>query len=480
MAKSNHKATNNTPADLNAQRLASLKYPYVLEFAGGRVLIEQTKQGSEISYLYNIEKITNDLIEAFSLGPAVQSLHELIPYIEDAITPATNGGMHYGKLTACDVLKIIDINGDIIEPDNKFCVEIYNNALANKKAAEKRQRAADARAKQKQQIGKVDITRLDSISYKQSTDTVIIPRSDFTNNFFSLIPSFKIVNGQYTMISTFKHGSSLPITMPAVFTQDTSYLKLIGLHDSDFNTFNDYDFFVAAKCDKMFLEGNNIITPTKLLKELGVPASKKQIDELMKSIYKGKSTNALVNNKEILDAWGVDYDKEHYQEIDRPILQVNIKHERSRVNGNVTGTQIEICSLSLFHDFDKLLNHVTTWDDRIFTQYTGKRTKKYWSILRYLLLQIGWMRADNSTRANTKITMAAVYEFAGDTDKDKRRASREMIIDLLDEIFEPLDYISGYEREDATIQGAQILQSVTLKVKGFKLRKNITKKANIK
>lgn len=471
MAKSNHKSNpDNIPAELNAQ-LESMPAEKRQRIIEGYWKSKHKKlSDKDVKRLLSDKTLFDNLDEVIA---CLQEIDAITPYIEDAINPATNGGKHYGNLTAYDVLSNIEINGNVIDPDNKFCVEIYNNALANKKAAEKKQRAADAREKQKQQIGKVDISSIDKIAYKQSTDTVIIPRSDFTNNFFSLIPSFKIVNGQYTMISTFKHGSNMPIIMPAIFTQDTNYLKLIGMKDADFNTFNDFDFFVAAKCDKLFLEGNNIITPTKLLKELGMPVSQSSIDDLMKSIYKGKSTNAVVNNKEIMDAWGVDYDREHYQEIDRPILQVNIKHERSRVNGNIAGTKIEICSLSLFHDFDKIINYVTTWDDRIFTQYKGRRTKKYWSILRYLLLQIGWMRADNSTRTNTKITMAAVYEFVNDTDAKQRQASREMIIALLDDVFKPLNYITGYTTEYATISKSQILQSVTLRVKGYKPQKHI-------
>lgn len=394
-----------------------------------------------------------------TLKEFIDNANEVAPYIEQVI-----GKGEYKGITAIDVIKNITPTG-LIDPDG-IEAEIYKKAC-------QLLRAAQAREKQQEAKQSIEPAELQKIIYKPSDKNITITRSDFTNRFFSAIAPFNIVNGQISMLSSFKHNGK-KIQMPAVFTQDITYLKRVGLKECEFDNFNDYDFFVVTICDKLLLEGNNIVTPSKMLKELGIPISQKAINDLMKSLYKGKATNTIVNNKSILDAWGID--SKGFKEIDSQIMPVRFSTDKNKVNGNISDTSIEIMALSPFYKIANMVQYVTTWDHRIFTLYKGRRTQKYWSILHYLLREIGWMQANKTDRYPT-ITMQEVYQYAGDTTAHQKEASRKMVTDLLDSIFLKLDIITGYR--ETKINGIGITQSIELDVKGYKplkkIAENITK-----
>ena len=104
----------------------------------------------------------------------------------------------------------------------------------------------------------------------------------------------------------------------------------------------------------------------------------------------------------------------------------------------------------------KPLGHLTAWDKKILRLYTGKRTKRYYSVLRFLMLQIGWMR--NGDRSN-KILYSSLYQYTGDTTARAQQLARDMMYRLLDEVFKPAGYITAYREKADPSPGVVLTMS---------------------
>lgn len=276
---------------------------------------------------------------------------------------------------------------------------------------------------------------------KTSTDKL-------TNLFFSLAaPKTKGVSaGQREMIPLkYEHGEkSKEITLFYDYSFNEKIMKDLGLSLS----FDSYDFFVSAVCDNLYLQGNNVVSLTKIWRAMddGSSPSTKQLNELYESLVKGATTTMYLDDREVREAWGIDTSKT-YNEIISPVMPLQIKGEKFKSNGAVANAQVVINNLSPFFALSQSIGHYTTWNKDILTMYTGKRTKRYYRVLHFLMIQIGWLRNPISSRSN-KITYKSLYAYTGDKTTRARQLARDMAYRLLDEVFIPAGYVKSYKEDN--------------------------------
>lgn len=285
---------------------------------------------------------------------------------------------------------------------------------------------------------------LPRIKYKKTTEIKTVT-DKLSNVFFSLAApagSAAAVNGQRQMIPLRyeSNNSAKEITLFYDYVYNEDVLKENGL----IKKFDDYDFFVMAIMDNLFGAGNEVVSFTKIYNEMGGEGSptSKQLEPIYHSLLKGLSTIITIDDAEAQKAWKKDTGT--YHEIVSPVIPVQIGNERFIANGKIANGFVRINGYSPFMQVARPLGHVTAWDKNILRLYSGRKTKRYYSVMRYLIMQIGWMR--NGTR-NNKIKYSTLYEYTGDTTTRAQQLTRDMMYRLLDEVFKPADYITAYKEE---------------------------------
>ena len=290
-----------------------------------------------------------------------------------------------------------------------------------------------------------EVNQLPQIRYNKG-DHLQASTDKLTNVFFSLAaPKSKHAgNGQREMIPLkYEHGdNSKEITLFYDYAFNDDIMKKLGLSLS----FDSYDFFVAAVCDNLLLQGNKVVSLTKIWHEMneGNPNSK-HLNELYESLVKGATTTLYMDDREVREAWGLDTGPT-YEEIISAVMPLQIKGEKFKANGNVANAQIVINGLSPFFALSQSIGHYSTWKKEVLTMYPGKRTKRYYSVLHYLMITIGWIRNPASNRTN-KITYKALYSYVGDKTTRAKQLTRDMAYRLLDEVFKPAGYVISYKED---------------------------------
>lgn len=400
------------------------------------------------------------------LSAKVLYIARLCPYIAEEIKcKDVTKAVLYRGITLSEIISNADAdkNGRVfaIDPAKDRAAAAISEAYKAYIRAGRVSRAKAARAKQNEDNTEADAKQnLSRILYNKA-DTFTVSKDNFTTSFYSLMPPFNVVQGQMTMALPFITDDKKEVTLCAQFSYDRDYLIKCGIvkKDSNGNVITDangapeadtsfdpgYDYFVAMACDNLLAQGNNIVTITKILKEMGITYSQSEADKLLYSLRKGKATNAIVHNKEIMLAWNkLDKTKEDkYKEIDGQLVPIRIINERFIANGNIADTQIEIMAFSPFYQVATPITQIATWDKRILTLYTGRRVKKYWRVMHYLMDSISYLRSGR--RSTNRFLLSTIYDYVGDTNKHQKDATDKIVYQLLDEVFKPLDYINGYQ-----------------------------------
>lgn len=276
-----------------------------------------------------------------------------------------------------------------------------------------------------------------------------------TSDFFSLTAPKGDTAGQrqWTPLKYEKDGAAKEITLLYDYTYNEEMVRAFGLEKD----FKDYDFFVMTVLDNLILNNNREVSITKVFKEMGntKPPATKQLQTLVRSLKKGLSTIMTINDKEVQAAWGNDTSKWH--EMVSPVMPIEILTERSSVNGLVTDCIIRINNTSPLFRLARSIDHYTTWKKDVFFLYKGRKTERYYSVLHFLMTQIGWLRNPQSKRSN-KITYASLYEHTGDKTTRAKQLSRDMLYRLLDEVFIPAGYVkeNGYKEDSKGSPGVKL------------------------
>ena len=307
---------------------------------------------------------------------------------------------------------------------------------------------------------------LPTINYKPLTK-LEASTDKLTSLFFSLAAppaSDKAINGQQQMIPLKYEGkkSKREITLFYDYVFDEKMIEKHGLSKK----FDDFDFFVMTVCDNLYDSGNDVVSLTKIYKEMGGDdkATGKQLEPILDSLRKGMSTIVTINDREVQEAWNSN-PKGKYREIESPVMPVQLGTERFVANGKVAEGYVKINGRSPFLRVAAPIKHITTWDKDVLRLYKGRRTKRYYSVLRFLMQQIGWMRNTKGTIRSNKILYSALYDYTGDTTRQTRANTRDMMYRLLDEVFIPLEYVTAY-RETATPEPGVMLTLPAARIAG--------------
>lgn len=291
---------------------------------------------------------------------------------------------------------------------------------------------------------------LPAVYYNKST-SIETSTDKLATLFFSVVapPGRGTIPGQISMgidptpeemipLKYEKSGAKKEITLFYDYSYDDDVLRATGLD----KRFDAQDFFIMSICDNLFLNDNKEVSLTKIYKELtGKEPNDDRLEELADRLKRGLSTTLALNDKEVREAWGTD---DKYGEIFSPVMPLQLLNERFIANGTIARSKVIINGLSPMHALSRSIGHVSTWDKEVLTEYTGRRTPRYWRVLHYLMAQIGWLRAPGSNRSN-KITYADLYKDTDAKTRREKQATRDMFYRLLDEVFIKLDYIKSYK-----------------------------------
>lgn len=285
---------------------------------------------------------------------------------------------------------------------------------------------------------------LPRIQYKKTTEIKTIT-DKLSNVFYSLMAPAapqEAVNGQRQMIPLRYEGrkSKKEVTLLYDYIYNEEILEKYGLNKK----FDDFDFFVMTIIDSLYEAGNDVVSFTKIYKEMGGEGSpsSKQLEQIYHSLLKGMTTIITIDDSEVQEAWHKG--AATYREIVSPVIPVQIGNERFIASGRITSGFVRINGVSPMMQVAKPIGHITAWEKSILKLYKGRRTKRFYSVMRFLMLNIGWMRNGKRSR---KISYSSLYQHTGDKSRRAQQLSRGMMYRLLDEVFKPGDYITAYKEE---------------------------------
>lgn len=299
------------------------------------------------------------------------------------------------------------------------------------------------------------LVKLPSVKYKNG-ETFKVSTDKLTTTFFGIgAPTRRnlargLIKGQITFEQLRQGGNAVKyerdgdaeLSVFYDFLPDTKTLKKYGIPED----FTDFDFFVMTIIDNLYAEGNDIVTVTKVCKEMGLKdKGGKQIKRVMLSLMKGLSTIVTMNVTDLKREWGINISEEKDSLIVAPAIPVMIDAEQYNINGRYSDGCIKITDFSPFYRISAAISggRFSTWPKEILRIYAGSRTKRYYSVMRYLLREIGWMRAPHSTRSN-KLTYSDIYNHTGDKSPREKQSTDDMLHELLHDVFMPAGIITEY------------------------------------
>lgn len=336
-------------------------------------------------------------------------------------------------------LAIADTKEQCVDDNKKGpCSDLLKKCLKKLRA----NRASSLQKKAKEEDGSTQDVARRAITYK-NTDTIKMTTTKLSKEFYSVTPPVTEIDGQMCMNLRYSHD-----TTDNLIPLPTSYSFNETIEAKDRKLINSaYAFFVGLALNNLYLEGNEIVTPSKILEEMGDDTgSTYNIKKLMKHIRIGQGTIMEIDCTQVAKAWKKNVKR---SKISTPIYPVQIKEEEEiQVRGNVTDTAIHITALSPFYIVGETINQLTMWDKRVLRLYQGNRTERYYRVLQYLLQEIAWIRNDKSRQK--VFDLNTIYKACGDHSREMKEATKTMVWDLLRNVFEPLDYIHSVKEDELT------------------------------
>ena len=290
-----------------------------------------------------------------------------------------------------------------------------------------------------------DTEQLPHIKYRKSY-SLKTDSGKLANQFFSALapqPGQEI-NGQISMIPL-QYGKikvkgkkkKEPVMLFYDFKYDEDILKANNIPKG----FYGYEFFVGTVLDNLYDSGNNIVSFSKILAEMGIEKpGQKHIEKLYKTLQKGLSTAMQVNNRQVQEQYG---NGDKYGEFTSHVYNIAIYAQRFLSGGHIADAAVKINDFTPFRLLSNSLNEqLRAWNKDILKLYTGRKTDRYWSVMQYLIHEIGYMRSGSRDR---KITYTHFHNRLDDKTSRDKQLSKKMLFTLLDEVFKPLQYVTRYE-----------------------------------
>lgn len=210
---------------------------------------------------------------------------------------------------------------------------------------------------------------------------------------------------------------------------------------------SDKEYFICMVLDNLLDEGNSTCTLTKIWHELGghgTPAGNNHLEPLYKSLLLGLSTMLVMDYKQLFQEWNTGPEKYKHDTFTSPVMPIQMDAERSAFNGTLSKVTIHITAHTPFYVIAQTINNrLTKWPKETLKLYKGKRTDRYYRILRYLMDQIAWMRNSKGKRSAV-LKYETLYKECGETSARDQQLAQEMTRALLEQVFIPIGYIKSY------------------------------------
>lgn len=243
-----------------------------------------------------------------------------------------------------------------------------------------------------------------------------------------------------------RNGAKKPVSLYFDCSFDVTLLRQYDIEPS----FDALDFFICMALDNLFREGNTEVSLTKILREIGITHNPKsgEVTDLYRRLMKAFATTIIYDSREVME----DRKKAGTVEI-KHLLEIKLS---GRFSGQkVIDGKVTILGYSAFRDVAAPLDRLTEYNKDFFRLYTGKRTRRYYAVLLFLIQQIAWMRNAKSKRAN-KILYESLYAATGANDRRAKAQTREMMKRILDQVFIPAGHVASWEEATSGNAGVYI------------------------
>lgn len=367
----------------------------------------------------------------------------LRPFVLEEIKALKNNAA-YG-LSIDDILALYSkCEGSIAKIEDEIkagnvAAPVLKRAINAKKKAEKQARAEEARRAQRQDAGKKAGNISDVIHYAARKDEIQILTTKAARNLFDPMPAFNTDESGNYIITPDNDGNRW-LTGRIDYSEkgkpDAFVTVAFSPNYLDLDIYG-YDFFLMSLLDHLLLEGNYEVTLTHILKRLGITPSSSELEKLYKHLILGSRISTIFDNRDLAEKWNVE-DPE-YKKITRQLYNIAIEESRRKIDGNIARLTVKIFALSPFYAVGAPLNQFSNWNDELLQLYSGKRTPKYWRLMRYLIREIGYMRSGN--RSNTILAIKSIYQYVGDTNGHDYKSTRDTVYKILQECFGGCNYI---------------------------------------
>ena len=325
-----------------------------------------------------------------------------------------------------------------IQADN-IAAPVLKRAINAKKKAEKQARAEEARKAQRKEAGKKAGSIPGAIHYAARKDEIQMLTTSAARELFDPTPAFdKDESGNYIITPDNDGNKWLTgrIDYSAKGKPNAFVTVAFSPNYLDLDIFG-YDFFLMSLLDHLLLEGNYEVTLTHILKRLGISPSSSELEKLYKHLILGSRISTIFDNRDLAEKWNVE-DPE-YTRITRQLYNIAIEESRRKIDGNIARLTVKIFALSPFYSVAAPHNQFSNWNDNLLQLYSGKRTPKYWRLMRYLIREIGYMRSGR--RSNTILDIKKIYQYVGDANGHDYKSTRDTVDKILKECFGGCNYI---------------------------------------
>lgn len=386
-----------------------------------------------------------------TMAEAADYIWNLAPFIETELSEAQRHDPALQGITLDDLIdQCFDVAGNKLDSPLLWVVE----------RAEQRKAGFDTAAGTIAEIEQA-AEELPRVKYKKITELKTVT-DKLASVFFSLLApasSGAAIDGQRQMTPLRYEGqkSKKEITLFYDYVYNEEVLKRYGI----VKKFDDFDFLVMTIIDALKAAGNDVVSFTKIFKEMGGDdkPTAKQLEPIYYSLLKGLTTIITIDDAEVQKAWKSGT----YHEIVSPVIPVQLGNERFIASGKIAKGYVKINSFSPFMQVAQPLGHLTAWNKDILRLYSRRKTKRYYSVIRFLMMHIGWMR--NGSRSH-KILYSTLYDHTGDTTTRARQLARNMMYDLLDKVFIPTGYVKSYKEEGGATPGVVLTLSKRPTIEG--------------
>lgn len=413
-----------------AVKHAAAMTPIITNAINAILQTAQTDTDAIKKEIFSLLEIIRENQELFdNIAQDLEELEQLKPYIEAELEEFKKEDSQYSWLTLDDIINSDDDNS----PLGTISTQIIEKAKRKKETEDSGTKSVAENVPNTQQAAE-----LLNIQYKKTTDFMM--STDYLTRIFFSPDSFPPDETHQLSYAIKRSKKNKEITTIPVFysyTFDESIMKDNGLEKN----FDAFDLFVITVLDNLYAAGNNTVSVTKIYHEMGGKGNpgSKHLEPIYNTLAKAQATIITIDDNEVQKAWG----KPTHKQYRGPVMQISIIAEKYKASGKISDIQVKIYDYSPFMRIAKPLGHIEGWSKKILQLYSGRKTKRYHSVLQYLMSEIAWMRKPNSKRKKM-ITYRDLYKKTGANTAREQQLTKDMMYRILDDVFIKAGYVISH------------------------------------